>query len=77
MADYRAPIPLIWLVELVPQAEKDDAWALLTATQGLCLFVKNFEMAVRLFDFAVAEAQIALAELQRVSAGPPSDVLAR
>jgi hypothetical protein len=50
-------VPLPWLARMVPGPEQSDARALLSAADALNRFVSNFNMAVRLFDMAAAEAQ--------------------
>lgn len=62
--------PLIWFVRLLPDAERNDAFQLLSAADGLKSFVRNFEMALRLFEMAFAELQRANEELRRVITAP-------
>lgn len=60
-------IPLSWLSSLVPETEKDDAWVLLIATESLDGFIRDFEMAVQLFDMASVEMQRVMTEHREAS----------
>jgi hypothetical protein len=60
MIDPSVPIDdihLLGLTTLVPGPEYDDAYVLLLAADSLEGFVRDFEMAVKLFDMASTEAQ--------------------
>jgi hypothetical protein len=63
-------IPLTWLSRLVPDAERNDARALLSSVDALSRFVRNFKMDVKLFD-------IASTEQCRLMVGGPPDITLR